>query len=472
MAFRGFFSIDGVEFANSSRTSAHLGRSIPSVDAEVFGAGANCSLTKPQVGLATIPANSVEVVNGLYTPPNGSRRFGPGLIEVGQCWGPAQMCSCSITLPFDDSWTGLQDFLDDPFYRVELAPWHSVEIPESGEFAGVWVTSVSGLDSTPVERQITQLIGGGAVAGHHRDSSRTVSFEAVLIGCTNAGLQYGLNWLTCQLRETVRPTGGVLRYLNAHPGYSQVDPETLWRELRNVVLTQAPQVKDARVGGSTQHRQATMYRVSWEMAATSPYAYLPSIDVPVEWSEITYKPVNWVHAADCEKPESCSDMPVLFSTECVPEEIRVIAQPPPVCGGCLPVGGLVSHTFLVPTQEWPFTCRDTAVTSVIRNTSDSPLNLQAYWRLCSSDIRCEDNRYPLQVSGLAPGAELTLDGITGRFWAWHDGRIRRPVGVVGTPNGAPWRPPLIDRQECWTFVVQTAEGAEFEAELTLHDREP
>lgn len=472
MAFRGYFAINGVEFANSSRISAHLGKTVPTSDVEVFGLPQHCQLTMVSPLLAAVPSTSTEVSNGLFTPPPGSHKYGPGLVEVSDCWGPAQMCDCSITIPYDDSWPGLQRFLGDPLYRVELAPWYSREIPESGEFAGVWVTSVTGLDSTPVNRNITPMIGSGGVASTHRDESRTIGFEALLVACTNAGLQYGMNWLTCQLRATTHTSTAVLSYLNAHPGSSKANPQHLRRELRNVVLTQAPTVGSSRVSGSAQHRQATTYLVRWEMVATTPYAFLPPITVPVVWDEVTYKPINWVHAEGCVKPESCSSMPVLFSSECVPEEITVRKQPPPVCGGCLPVGGLVKHKVLVPTMDWPFSCRDTFVTTRIRNLGTAPLSLQAFWEPCSADVRCEDAHYPLQISGLPAGAEITLDGVTGRFWCWYDDRVRRPIGMVGTPNGAPWRPPIIDRQDCWNFVVQTAEGAELDVELILHDREP
>ena len=162
----------------------------------------------------------------------------------------------------------------------------------------------------------------------------------------------------------------------------------------------------------------------------------------------------------------------MFSTDCIPENIEIVTSPPPVCGGCLPVSGIDKYSFQVPTQDYPFRCRDTAVSMTITNTGEDSLTLQAFWRVCGTDIRCEDNRWPLQISGLPAGAELHLDGKTGRFWAYYDERVRRPIGVVGTPTGAPWRPPLIDRTVCWEFVVQTASTSEFEMSMTLADREP
>ena len=476
-AYRGWFALNGVEFANSARVIAHLGGDTPVSDAELFGtANTDCGMVESEdyPGFYEIPDSSVEVEPGLLTPPNGARRYGPGLFEVdGTCWGPAAICaSCSTSVGYDDSWPGQREFLGHNVYRPELAPWYSTELPESGEFGGVWVMSVDGLGPTPVERPITQTSGPGAVAGPHRDASRTLAFEALLLACTHAGVEYGLDWLACLLRDATSDTRSTLRYLSASPAHSAVDPASLVREVHNVVLTKAPTVSAEFVTTNRRHEQANLYRVTWEMAVLSPYAYLPEVVVPVDWDEIARQPVNWVHAADCDRPDTCAEMPVLFSTDCVPEEIDVLRTPPPVCGGCLPVGEIDKYSFRVPTMDYAFRCRETAVTTVIRNDGEQALTLQAFWRICGTDIRCEDNRFPLQVSGLPPTAELVLDGITGRYWVNYDGRRHHPVGIVGTPNGAPWRPPIIDRETCWDFIVQTASSSTFEVELTLADREP
>lgn len=477
MAFRGYFALNGVEIANSSRIVSHLGVDVPTSDIGVFtDPSGDCGLVESvdYPGNYELAPSMVEVSPGMYTPPDGSRRFGPGLLLVGDtCWGPSMLCTdeCRDMLDYDDSWPGLQAFLGDTVYRPELAPWYVTEQPESAEFGGVWVMQVDGLDVTPVERDVQPVVGPGGVAGPSRDAHRQLRFEALLIGCTSAGVSYGLQWLACLLRDATIDNTSVLRYLAAHPSHSAVEVDGLVREAAGVVLTKAPSIMQEFAPGSKRNVQATMYRVTWEMAVLSPYAYVPAVDLQVDWHDIVRQPINWIHSADCGLPDNCIDLPVMFSTECVPEEISVVNTPPPVCGGCLPVSEISKYLFRVPTMDYPFRCRQTAVTQTIRNVGEHSLSLQAFWRVCGTDIRCEDNRFPLQVSGLPPGAELVLDGITGRYKAFYDGYWRRPIGVVGTPNGAPWRPPLIDRQTCWEFVVQTATTSDFEIELSLRDRE-
>jgi hypothetical protein len=501
MAYRGWLTLNGAEIANTARLIAHLGQDIPVNDiglwdntsgptggtfpgGDVFpggdlypdGSTGGCGLVESteHPGLYEIPATAAEVSPGLRTPPVGARRFGPGLMLVdGTCWGPASLCgSCTSLVDYDDSWPGLRDWLGDNLYRPELAPWYSTELPESGEFGGVWVTRIDGLGSTPVERPVTQVAGHGGVAGAHRDKTRTLTFEALMVACTHAGVEFGMDWLSCLLRDTTDNTNSTLRYLAASPAWSGTDPDSLVREVHGVVLTKELTVTDEYVTGGRAHEQANVYRVSWELTVLAPHSYLPRLTLPVDWDEITRQPVNWVHAADCGAPSTCADMPVLFSATCVPEEIDLLRTPPPVCGGCLPVGEIDKYSFRVPTMEQAFRCRETAVSVSIRNLGEAALSLQAFWRVCGTDVRCEDNRFPLQVAGLPPATELVLDGISGRFWAVYDGRKHRPVGVVGTPNGAPWRPPLIDRETCYEFVIQTASSSDFEVTMTLADREP
>ena len=536
MTFRGWFALNNVEFANSSRVVAHLGRDVPTSDEQVFitsavsytvvedpadsglydpvhdrigaegpdqlyapgdlyGAlglyyptwdGTDCSLLEYSELLFEPPFTAEAYSDKLYRPPNGSRRFGPGLYSVGDCWNSAAICGgCRMSVQWDDSWSGLAAWLGHGDYRPELAPWYVSEIPESGEFGGIWVMDVTGLDTARIERAVTEAVGDGGVAAPHRDATRTITFEALLVACSNAGVQYGLNWLTCLLRDTNDNVSTKLKYLNAHPGKDRgagfpltfpytfgLDTNSLRRELNGVVLTRAPEITEQFTTGSSDQRQANVYRVTWELTALNPHAYLPAVDIDVDWDRITRQPINWIHAADCNAVELCEDMPVMFSTECVPEEITVVNTPPPVCGGCLPVSAIDKYSFRVPTQDYAFRCRETAVSMVVTNVGESPLTLQAFWRVCDADVRCDDNLWPLQISGLPAGAELHLDGISGRFWAWYDERVRRPIGVVGTPNGAPWRPPVIDRAECWDFIVQTASTSEFTVSMSLADRGP
>lgn len=522
MAFRGYWALDGVEIANSSRVVAHLGTKVPTSDVGVLtgftegvgleedppGSGlyvpvdppvseddppdgdlydpgdlegygglylveGDCALAAVSDGLLQVPPTSAPIGN-FYAPPDGSRRYGTGLVLVGDnCWTAMAMCGgCRSHISYDDSWPGLREYLLDPTYRPELAPWYSTRAPESAEFTGIWVFDVKGGGPANVQRPITETTGSGSVAGPVRDASRVFQFDALLLACTNAGLEYGLSWLACQLRDTNLRTDSVLQFFTAHPSHTAADPATLIREAHGVVLTKAPEITQELSASSKRNQQATMYRVSWELTVTVPYLYLPPVNLDVEWDAITVSPIQWVHAADCKTPEKCAEMPVLFSTDCEPEQIELVVSPPPSCGGCMPVCAVEEYVYRVPTWDNFVRCRDTAVNIAVTNTGARPLTIQCYWRKCNSDdVGCEDNLFPLQVSGLVPSATLNLDAISGRYWAELDGIKRRPVGIVNTPNGAPWQPPVIDRGDCWEFVVVSPGDTDFDVSMVLADRE-
>jgi len=263
----------------------------------------------------------------------------------------------------------------------------------------------------------------------------------------------------------------VLRYLAAHPGHSAADPASLVREVYGVVLVRAPEIQEARNASLRSGQQATMYRVTWDMAVTLPYSYLPSTHFPVEWDTIEVEPIQWVHDAGCERPAKCDEMPALFAEDCNIEQVEIVTSPPPTCGGCMPVCAVNTHVFQVPQFLSPIRCRETAVSMKVRNIGDRPLSLQGYWRRCNTWDECEDQRWQVQITGLPSTAELVLDGISARYWANYRGRKRRPFGMVSTPRGAPWQPPIIDRSVCWEFVVTASSDAEFEIDMSMADRE-
>lgn len=473
MAFRGYMALNGVEIANSARVVAHLGMDTPTLDAAVFDTVEGCELVPAGDGLYQVPASSGLTATGMLTPPDGARFTADGLLLVtDECWSGRNLCNkCATHVPYDDSWPDLRTYLHDAVYRPELAPWAAANVPESMEFGGIWVMSLDGLGPAPVDRPIIELAGPGAAAGQHRDTSRTLRFEALLIACTNAGLEYGLEWLACQLRDTKDRTDSVLRYFAAHPAHTAADPDALVREVHGVVLTKAPEVSDAFTPTGQQHNQALMYRVTWEMVVLHPYAYTPPIVLPVDWDLVESQPINWVHGPDCPVEPDCLRLPALYSEECKPEFVQLVTDPPPVCGGCMPVCAVDTYTYELPVFEYPFRCGQTVISLDIVNEGEQPLTLQAWFKLCNPVDACGDDLWPLQISGLPPAARLVLDGITGRFTAIVDGRKRRPVGIVSTPNGAPWRPAIIDRTNCYELIIMAPNTVDFSVTLTMTDRE-
>lgn len=485
MAFRGYFALNNLELINSSRTAEHLGKVTPRWDYVLGSPGWTCDLTPltTDAGLFEIPVTSAELEDfpGLYTPPDGSYRYDQGLYEIGDCWLPLPICGCNNIpeITFNDSWPGLKDFLQDTIYRPELAPWYSVTVPQSAEFGGFWVLNAEGFGPTTVQRQITEMVGSGATAGPARDSSKQLTFSTLLIACTNAGLEYGLEWLTCALRTT-NTVDGVLQYFRAHPGHSAADPQTLVRQLYNVVLTASPTVSQLFNASGIWHQQATVALVSFSLTALNPYAWYPAVSESVVWDSIATEQISWIPTVpvagmaptSCTLSSDCEALTPLLSATCPPEQVVTTTDwPPPVCGG-LSVSGIERYIYDVPLSGTPLQCPGTAVTMTITNNAAAPLTALGYWKLAGVPDICSNlDRFPVQINGLPAYASLTLDGISGKYCATQNNKQVRPVGIITTPNGAPWLPPFIDRTQDWQFEILTAPDANFDVVLNLYDQD-
>lgn len=417
MTFRGWFLLAGQEVANTSRVIAHMTPTVPTSDDEV---------------------------------------------------SPVIQCACDIAVPYDDSWTGLREFLGEPPYQLTNAPWYDASRPESLEFAGVWVMDVTGFDTVPLQREVVDAICAGGVASRARDTARTLTFSALVIACTNAGARYGLTWLSCVLRQANANGGVDLEFFKAHPEDTAASAESLRRALYGVVLTSPPTVVEnmGRANGAP-HRQASIFRVEWEMVATNPYAYGSSSILPVTWDSITEENITWAHAPDCSDTASCG-LPTIYNADCVPENLRIAAAPVPTCGGCLPICAIQRRSWELPTQLG--LCDDVVVTVRVTNEGADPLTVIMYWQPCGSTDQC-DRIAPLQISGLPPGHTAVADSVTGRPFVEVDGVAHRQIGIVGTPSGAPWRPMLLEAMMCWELVAESAPGTAYSVIVELKERD-
>lgn len=377
-------------------------------------------------------------------------------------------CACSIRIPYDDSWTGLAAALGDDPYVITNAPWYNAARPESAEFAGVWLMSVEGMDGVPVQREIAESICAGGIAGRARDTTRTISFSALIVACTNAGMEYGKDWLSCQLRGSRVRSGVDFRYWKAHPEDTAADPDTLKRSMYGLVLTRAVTTIDVMGrGGSARHRQASICRVEWEMVATHPYAYSDPAITPVAWDSTAVESITWAHAPDCEDTTSCG-LPTIYNAECIPPDVLISAAVVPTCGGCLPICSIERRVWEMPTAV--SACDEKVVNVRVTNDGTDPLNVNFYWRPCGSTDMC-DRVHPLQIAGLAAGYTAVADSVTGRPYVEVTGIAHRQVGIVSTPTGAPWKPITLDTVMCWELVAESTPGADFTVLIETRDRD-
>lgn len=170
----------------------------------------------------------------------------------------------SMEMMDGDEWHETHLWLGEAPYSTpegDSAPWFDPMAPESGDFGGVLVTRLEGLDSTEIDQPTTQSSGDGGSAGKRRLPIREIRVEALLAARSSAGLTYGLRWLTRALLGDGcdDADGGPrdLTFLDYVPEYRQAEfPEETRaradeaaRLVSSVVCTRAPEVQD-RMGGS------------------------------------------------------------------------------------------------------------------------------------------------------------------------------------------------------------------------------
>lgn len=399
---------------------------------------------------------------------NTSRLIAHTSPDVPQSWEEAELqCRCAVDYVVgDDTWPALGVFLGDDPYVLTNAPWYNATIPQSAEFLGYWVTATDGFGPVPVDRGVSDAICAGGVAGPHRDRHRQLSIEAMLVACTNAGAEYGLEWLACRLRPATALRGVTLEYLNAHPEDSAAVPALLRRTMNRVVLTREPRITSRM--GAGPNRQAAVYGVDWEMAALDPYVYGPVTSETVVWDSTVVEGIEWAHPPDCENPRSCTDIPVLASASCVPNVVDVRPVQPPVCSGCIPVCEVETRVAQIPSAAGVL-CKDQAVTLTV-TAGSQPVSVNMWFRPCGDTALCDRTGY-LSLAGLPAGATLVADAVAGRAYGLLGGEQVQQVGIVHTPSGAPWTPPILDSSQCWELVAQSAPGAGYTVQVQVRGRQ-
>lgn len=140
--------------------------------------------------------NGQEIVNDARTMAYLEAGYGPTSLRVsGGCACPRirELIECN----------------SDPYASPssDPAPWYDASVPESADFAGFLTTDFEGLGST-YTRTSTDKITGGAVLGRLRPQPRTLTWKGLLFGRSDSAVQFGLRWLTANLRGTNCACGG------------------------------------------------------------------------------------------------------------------------------------------------------------------------------------------------------------------------------------------------------------------------
>lgn len=126
---------------------------------------------------------------------------------------------------------------------ADPAPWYRSAEPESGEFLGLWIEDMKGLDEPTETRSLAQRITAGSAASRQSAPGREVNITGTLCATTERGMEYGQRWLASLLINPDECAGakGTFVFRAACPPYvAGADPTSLLRYLVNVAMLQPP----------------------------------------------------------------------------------------------------------------------------------------------------------------------------------------------------------------------------------------
>lgn len=179
--------------------------------------------------------------------------------------------------------TALAPMLGDGYGSpmTDEAPWHDPDQYDSRHFIGVYPLDVVGMEDSTVTANVTESVLDGGVVNRARRGTRTVVFSAVLLGLTDAAVEYGLRWLRMTLQgapcgNVTDCRGSTVCYLSSEPTLpiNADDPaaclEPLLRSLLKVTVTNGPTVTSKQNLSSG----GTMWTVQWTMVAGWPFEFM------------------------------------------------------------------------------------------------------------------------------------------------------------------------------------------------------
>lgn len=104
---------------------------------------------------------------------------------------------------------------------LDEAPWVDDDRPESVDFCGVYPLDVTGVEDSSRGSTVTESVRDGGIPGRLRHGTKAVVFNAVLVASTEDGAEYGFTWLKQALLGSAcagyATAGADLCYLTSAP---------------------------------------------------------------------------------------------------------------------------------------------------------------------------------------------------------------------------------------------------------------
>lgn len=407
-------------------------------------------------------------------------------------------------------------------YNPGDSPWYDPDAPESIDFAGLLVTSVTGLGPGEFNRPVIEKAGVGAIIGQGRQVAPQIVVTGLLMAATCCAMEYGLRWLSWALRQPCAPgaacAGGDLLFLSCEPNFPDEDcaddPDCLaeciaacggnadceaecaarcaapdfeallaqyYRTMKNVALTSGPTISAIVPRGCPDCYECGIYEVTFTLGAGDPCMYRdPILLVEEELFDCTDPEdedcIVWVTDGTgcddeeaCDTTEPCSTDPNCFDTP--PPVMPSIVNPcadlcigVPECRVCVDI----------PAGIFPATGAGTLLVSIFAGSMalrkirvqiwENPLGLPAD-ELDPCDVCTE-----LNISYVGPDSTLVIDGANRSSvisCPGGDDVLANPFIATGSGSGSFQYPSLSGCGGPYTVCISAQGPASPDATVTI-----
>lgn len=451
-----------------------------------------------------------------YAAVNGQeawnqQRLQAYLVNVGSPFdsGPV-ICACDTLTPAnlgavdaDGAPVTAYTRPDDP---DQPAPWYDPAVPASAEFLGFMPLTVTGTNTNPRGRAVTNAVGGGGVFGPVRVLPRTMTVQGVLVGTSCCGVDYGMWYMSELLSGCTGDAcdGGCFEMFDCCPSEvltkAQLDAQHR-RTFRRTSLVSGP-TEVARAGTGTCARGACqggdLVTIEFVLTAATPWPWTdptPVLDVPfpdpdegacVDWcfpgSEndcilwdtsgtggCTWTVVGSTLCTDVDTAaDHACDVGECLHADCVSpadacaDPLRPVPTPPqptaPTAPFCVPLAPeRVFYTIDLGAR--PAWSDDTPIITLTAGFSElRNVRIAFYERPDATPLTCEQivdsNRCTpandFYVTYVPAGGAVTIDGQIGRATMDCGGDCRSASTVFGSADGGPV---VINPLDCAMYCV-------------------
>lgn len=317
-------------------------------------------------------------------------------------------------------------------YNPAESAWYDPAEPESANFAGLLVTSITGLEPGDFVRPVVEKAGIGAILGQGRQNAPQITVTALLMASTCEGMEFGYRWLRKALKGSCMPNtacaGDDLVFLSAMPNFPDLDCGAsdyaaylvkYFRTFKGAALVDGPKINSIVARGCPSCYDCGIYEVIFTLSAADPCMYRDPVTILDGAGFTLFEDtdcIEWVTDDSCaDDPDCPTDTPCSTDPNC-----QDVVSPPTMptlinncVNECIPAFFYRAYVE-VPDGSFPAAAEGTLILSIYAGDE----------ALTGIDIKVWENplaRTPdelndcdtcawISVSYVAPGATLVIDG--------------------------------------------------------------